>query len=173
MEKKDFLSFLKNTQAVDVQLDHKVQNIMHLELISTQILRKFILILLIGGLISLLFIPQFGFGGWDKVQLLTQFMKKKGAILFSIYSGAGFFFLGTIISIFVLKKNEISYLVYRAMNYIAIFVILFWALLRLIQYFFKSKSIVYGDLSHLLWITSGIVLIRILFFIKSTYKIFK
>lgn len=173
MEKKDFLSFLKNTQAVDVQLDHKVQNIIHLELKSTRIIRKFILILLVGGLISLIFIPQFGFGGWQKVQMISLFMKKKGVILYSIYSGAGFFFLGTVLSIFILKKNEISYLVYRAMNYIAIFVILYWIALRLIQYFLKTKSIVYGDLSNLLWITSGIALIRILFFIKSTYKIFK
>ena len=155
MKDKEYLEFITSAESVPGHLMKMSQKDIQLSFHSSSIMTKFIAFQILGGLISLVFCPQFGLSLFVKGHGITHELKMIGDWACALFCGSLFLSTGTLLALFSMKGEELWWIWKRRKNYLVILPALCWATLMLFNLSFKlpQEALSY----HLTWIAAAIV----------------
>ena len=155
MKDKEFLEFIAEGEKVPEHLLKMSQKDISLSFHAQSIILKFIGFHILGGLISLMFCPQFGFSFLVEGHGITHELKMIGDWACALFCGSLFLSVGTIISLLSMKGEELWWIWKRKKNYLILIPAFCWGALMLLNITLKLPQ---ENLSyHLTWIAAGIV----------------
>jgi hypothetical protein len=155
MKDKEYLEFITGHEKVPNHLLKMSQKDILLSFHSTSIMTKFIALQILGGLISLIFCPQFGFSFFVDGHGITHELKMIGDWACALFCGSLFLSTGTLLALFSMKGEELWWIWNRKKNYLLILPALCWSALMLLN---VTLNLPQEALSyHLTWIVAAIV----------------
>lgn len=155
MKDKELLEFLSSGEKVPTHLLKMSQKDISLSFHSQSIITKFIGFQILGGLISLMFCPQFGVGFFGGGHGITHELKMIGDWACALFCGSLFLSVGTILSLLTMKGEELWWIWKRKKNYLVFIPAFCWAVLMLLN---LSLKLPHESLSyHLTWISAAIM----------------
>lgn len=155
MKDKEYLEFLTTSEKVPDHLLKMSQKDILLSFRSTSIMTKFIALQVLGGLISLIFCPQFGFSFYVDGHGITHELKMIGDWACALFCGSLFLSTGTLLALFSMKGEELWWIYKRKKNYLVLVPALAWGALMMLNLSFKLPQ---ENLSyHLTWLVAAIV----------------
>jgi len=165
-DQKDFLEFLTSHEAPPRYLKLLTHKDILFTFNKTFLFSKFILLQVLGALITLSFCPQFGLG-LPEGHGITHVLRAYGDGVCAAFCGSLFFLSGTILATFVMKQDEVFWIWKRFKIPLIILPSVFWALLMLfnVTLNLNPETIFY----HIVWMSSALLTEEIILYLKNLF----
>lgn len=165
-EKKEYLEFLTSHETPPEYLRSLIHKDIFFTFKKNVLLSKFILLQVLGALVTLSFCPQFGIGLVEG-HGITHILRTLGDGVCAAFCGSLFLMSGTALAAFVMKQDEVFWIWRRYKFSLFILPTVLWALLMLFNVTLKlnSETVIY----HIVWISSAILTEEILLYLKNRF----
>jgi hypothetical protein len=154
MKDKEFFEFLTQAENPPAALKKMAQLETSLTLKGRVVLARFIAFQILGGLISLIICPQFGFSFFVEGHGITHVFRMMGDWACALFCGSLFLSMASIIAIFSMKKEELWWIWRRHKFSLVMLPPVFWSILMLMNVTLRlpQESLPY----HLSWLAAAI-----------------